>query len=294
MSRPASALNPGQTNKKFLYMALGLGLLGAILVYAAFSRSSGSGGSAGGDQVPVVVAKADIEARSRITASMVEVKLLSSDIASTLAYTDTAAVVGKTTRFPIAANEQVLSNKIVDLSAGPSSVAGKSLAYVIPPGMRAIAINVKEVSAAGGLVLPGDFVDVLVVYDVDFINDLARDNTSREKVSNFLIHTLLQAKQVLAVKQTIVDTVPESVGTPVAGSSPSNSVVRNSEAKPEPDAQTITLALTPEDAQKLYFAELNGKIRLDVRPYGDTEEKPIQPMIQSDLWPRNLPNPFVR
>ncbi|HEY7268715.1 MAG TPA: Flp pilus assembly protein CpaB [Dehalococcoidia bacterium] len=292
MSRPASALNTGQTNKKFLYMALGLGLLGALLVYVAFSRSGGSGSVGSGDHVPVVVAKSDIEARTKITASMVEVKLLPADDASSLAYTDTAQVIGQTTRFPIAANEQVLSNKIVDLT-GATSPGGKSLSFTIPQGMRAIAVNVKDVTDAGGLLLPGDYVDVLVVYNVDFLNDPSSPS-SHEKVDNFYIRTIMQAKEVLAVKQTIVDTVPDAVGTPGAAADNSAPRSRNTEAKPEPDAQTVTLALTPEDAQLLYFAEQNGKIRFAVRPYGDIAEKPVDPMIQPDLFPRNLPNPFVR
>jgi pilus assembly protein CpaB len=295
MSRPAGALNTGQTNKKFIYMAIGLGLVGLILVYAALSRSGGSGSSAVSDQIPVVVAKADIEARTTITASMVEVKLVPADSASSLRFTDTAQVVGKTTRFPITANEQVISSKIVDLSAGPSSVSGKSLSFVIPPGERAIAVSVKDVTNAGGLLLPGDYVDILVVYDVDFYTDPSNPK-SHEKVTSYYIETLFQAKEVLAVSQTIVDTVPETVGTPAAGASSDTSngaIVRNSEAKPNPAAQTVTLALSPEEAQKLYFAEMNGHLRFSVRPFGDTAVKPMDPMIQPDLIKRTLPNPFV-
>jgi pilus assembly protein CpaB len=290
MSRPASALNPGQTNKKFVYLALGLGFLGAILVYAAFSRSGGSSSSSGGDRVPVVVAKTDIEARTNITASMVEVKLLPSSDASALVYSDASDVVGKTTRFPIAANEQILSGKIVDLTGASPAGASKSLAFVVPAGKRAISITVKEVSAAGGLILPGDFVDVICVYDVYFPKP--NDPSQREKVDAYYIETILQGKQVLAVKQSIVDGVPSS--DQQGSGTDAGTVVRNSEGSPQPDAQTITLALSPEDAQKIYAAEMNGHIRLDVRPYGDNEEKPIDSMINSDLLPRNLPNPFAR
>jgi pilus assembly protein CpaB len=293
MSRPASALNAGQTNKKFIYMALGLGLQGAVLVYAAFSRSRGSDGGATGDKVPVVVAKQDIEARAKITASMVEVKLISSDLASALGYTDTSAVVGQVTRFPISANEQVLSNKIVDLSAGPSSVAGKSLSYVIPAGKRAMAVTVKDVTNAGGLVLPGDYVDIIVVYDIDFGND-PTSPSSHEKADSFFIQTLYQNIEVLAVSTTIVDVVPQSTSSANGSNPDSGQRARNTEAKPDPEAKTVTLALTPEQAQKLYLAESNGRIRLAVRPFGDNEEKPIDTMIETDLFPRNLPNPFIR
>jgi pilus assembly protein CpaB len=280
-------MNPGQSSKKFLFMALGLGLVGAILVYVAFSRSGGSSG-ASGDQVPVVVARTDIEARTKITQSMIEVKLVSPDDASSLAYKDTADVVGQVTRFPITANEQVLSNKIVPLS-GTTSVAAKSLSFVVPAGMRAIAITTKEVTNAGGLLLPGDYVDVLVVYDIVFQNDPANP-ASHEKEDSFLVDTLFQRVEVLAVSQSVVDTVPDAQSTPSSGST----TVRNSEGKAQPDAVTVTLALSPEDAAKLYLASENGRIRFTVRNYTDSEQKPLTPVFETDLWPRSLPNPFIR
>jgi pilus assembly protein CpaB len=289
MSRPASAMNPGQMNKKFIYMALGLGLVGAILLYAAFARTSGSDKVAGGDKVPVVVAKQDIAARTKITANMLEVKLVPQDVASPLAYTDTSQVVNKITRYPIAAAEQVLPDKVVDVQGG-ATAAQKALAFVIPPGKRAIAVNVKDVTTAGGLVLPGDRVDVLVVYDIEFANPA--DPTSRQKVDSYLVDTLFQDVEVLAVSQTFVDRV---LGTSSDGSQGANDAgVRNSEAKPDPNASTVTLALTPEEASKLYLASENGRIRFSVRPYGDDQIKPIDPITENDLWPRNLPNPFIR
>lgn len=285
MSRSAAALDPGQTNRRFILLALVLGIIGAVLVYSTFNREGGSGG--GGNQVPVVVAKSDIAARTKITASMVEVKLLSESDRSTLAYGDAAEVVGQVTRFPIAANEQVLSNKVVPLS-GTTSIAGKSLSFVVPPGRRAMAVTVKEVVAAGGLVLPGDYVDIIVVYDIEFLESGSQAGT--KKADSYFIHTLLQNVEVLAVSQTIVDQVQESNASPDAP----GQRVRNTEAKPNAEAITATLALTPEEAQKLYLADSNGRIRLTVRPFGDAEVRPIDSMIETELFPRNLPNPFQR
>ncbi|HWO72769.1 MAG TPA: Flp pilus assembly protein CpaB [Dehalococcoidia bacterium] len=277
MSRNAAALNPARGNRRFILLALVLGLLGAGLVYVATSRNATTTRSGGAD-TPVVVAKVDIPARTTITASMVEVRFVPADARSVQAYAKTEELVGKVTRFPIAVNEQVLSSKIVDLSP-TSSASTRSLSYVIPPGKRAFSITASEVQDVGGLLLPGDYVDVYVIYDVEF-----RDKTA----DAYLVQVLLQNKEVLAVSQTIVDIVPSA--TPSA----SGQRVRNSEAAPKPDAQTVTLALTPEEAQMLYLAEGNGKIRLALRPYGESQEVPINFATENDLFPPNLPNPFVR
>jgi pilus assembly protein CpaB len=279
MSTRTVALSPGRANKRFIMLAVVLGLLGAILVYAAFSRGSSSGGGIrSAADVPVVTAKADIPARTKITQSMVEVKLVPSDTRSVLAFEDASLVVGKVTRFPIALNEQVLSNKIVGLTAG-ASAQSRSLSYTIPQGKRAFAINVSEVQSAGGLLLPGDYVDVVVIYNVAF---------KGETKDNYLVQTIFQNLEVLAVSQSVVDVVPDE--TPTAN----GQRVRNSEAKPNPGAATVTLSLTPEQAQRMYAAEANGKIRLAVRPYGEADERPIDFLTANELYPQNLPNPFTR
>src|SRR5262245_1209305 len=151
MQRAAAPMNPGKANRRFVMLAIVLGLLGAVLVYIAFSRTKST--SEGAPGVPVVVAKADIPARTKITGAMVEVRLQPADTRSILSFADVNSVINKIARFPISANEQVLSNKVVDFSA-PIVAGSRSLSFVVPQGMRAMAINVKPVTAAGGLVLP--------------------------------------------------------------------------------------------------------------------------------------------
>ncbi len=282
MTTRTVALSPGRANKKFIMLAVALGLLGAILVYVAFARnSSSSPGTALGNS-PVVVAKTDIPARTKITQAMVEVRLVTADNRSAMAFTDANAVVGKVTRFPLAANEQVLSDKIVGLTTGANATS-RSLSYTIPQGKRGFAISVSEVQSAGGLVLPGDYVDIMALYAVDFKNG---GNT--ETKDNYLVQTIFQNIEVLAVSQAVVDTVPDA--TP----NDDGQRVRNSEAKPNPGANTVTISLTPEQAQKMYLAEANGKIRLSVRPYGEGDERPVDYMTELDLYPQSLPNPFTR
>jgi pilus assembly protein CpaB len=255
-----------------------LGLMGAGLVYVATSRNTTNSGGGGGGaaDTPVLVAKVDIPARTTITADMVEVRLVEADARSVLSYDSVEAIRGKVTRFPIAANEQVLSSKVVDLS-GSAAATARSLSYIVPEGKRAFAIAASEVRDVGGLLLPGDYVDIIVRYDVKF-----GDKTE----AGYLAHILLQNVEVLAVSQTMVDVVPNQ--------EPSETGQREriSEAKPIPDAGTITLALTPEDAQLLYLAEANGEIRFAMRPYGDSEERPVDFTTERELLPPNIPPPL--
>jgi len=256
-----------------------------MLVYLASSSKGGSSPSTApaGDGVPVVIAKAEIPARTKITAPMVEVRLVPADAASALGFKDASQVVGQVTRFPIAVNEQVLTNKIVSL-AGTAST-GRSLSYVVPQGKRAIAISASDVTNAGGLLLPGDYIDIVAIYDVEFPGRAGGD---RQNAASFVAHTVLQNVQILAIAQNVVDLVPEA--TPSAN----GQQARNTEGKSTPGAATITLALSPQDAEKIYLAESNGKLRFSLRAYGDGEQKPVDYVTKLDLVPPNLPNPFLR
>ena len=91
---------------------------------------------------------------------MVEVRRaaeLDASVPSARARTD--SVVGQVARYPINEGEQVLSSKLVDTT----STSNDALAYILEPGKRGMAITFDEVIGAGGLVLPGDHVDMLWV-----------------------------------------------------------------------------------------------------------------------------------
>lgn len=307
MSQSAGTLNPTRGNRRFVLLAIVLGLMGAGLVYVATSRdsSTSSSNNPAVQPVPVVVAKVDVAARTPLTQEMLDVKLLAPEAVSPLAFTDVQTAVGQVTRFPLTVGEQVMTSKVVSVDGRLS----RSLSFVIPEGKRGFAITATEVQNAGGLVLPGDYVDIVVLHDVEFLNDPA-DPSSRETVASFLVQTLMQNVEVLAVAQTVVDVVEVPVETEegavgATGAQPSAAPaegedleegstqrVRNSEAAPLPGAATITIAVTPEEAERLYLAEANGTVRLTVRPFGDDETVPVDYQTKIELIPQDVPNPF--
>jgi pilus assembly protein CpaB len=300
MNQNAGALKPSRGNTRFIALAFVLGLLGAGLVYLAASRDSSTGSTSSTTTVPVVVAKVEIPARTAITASMVEVKRVPEGSASLTALGSVADAQGRVTRFPIAVGEQVLPTKLVDLGVDAPGIS-RSLSFVIPEGKRGFAITASEVQNVGGLVLPGDYVDIVVIHDVEFQNGEGEE----EVVESYLVQTLMQNVEVLAVSQTVVDVVEASIGgagtedaaAPADGAAEdteegSSQRVRNSEARPNPEAATVTVAVTPEEAERLYLAEANGRIRLSVRPFGDAETLPIDYQTKVELIPQDLPNPF--
>lgn len=93
------------------------------------------------------------------------------------------AMVGAVVREPLLSGEPLIQRKVV--RAGE----GNYLSVVLTPGMRAIAVPVTVDSAAGGFIMPGDRVDVV----------LSRDNGDK----GLTTQTVLRNLRVLAIDQAV-------------------------------------------------------------------------------------------
>lgn len=143
---------------------------------------------------------------------------------------------GSVVREPILAGEPIIGRKIV--RAGDS---GYMAAY-LEPGMRAMAIGVTVESAAGGFILPGDRVDVIVTVE---LGDNGDEGGSQARHAST---TVLQNVKVLAVDQS---------------------------TRADDDQQTVvgataTLEVSPSDSEALALARAAGELSLVLRSYADT------------------------
>ena len=259
MARISTAAAASRVNRRFLFLALILGVLSAVLVYAAVS-SSGGGGSATDGGVPVVVAKEAIPAGRLITADMLETRQVPETALGFQALQSTDLAIGKVTRFPIAPNEQVLLSKFV----GDSAAGDGGLSAIVEPGMRAMAIELRQVVGAGGLVIPGDRVDVLWMPE-EVLEDFDGAMLLAENV------------EILAIEQILEELAPAAQREEGAPESTTNERVRSVDAEPLPEASTVTLLLTAEQARLVFCAELSGNLRLTVRAFGDAGTTGIPP-----------------
>lgn len=145
---------------------------------------------------------------------------------------------------PIAAKEAVLPAKLSGAGARPSVAAG------ISDGMRAYAIRVTDVSGVGGLALPGDRVDVLLM------RDLSDDPADRHLVTE----VVLQNVRLLGVDLNADLTSTETTSP-----------------------KTATLEVSMEDAQKLATAGELGALSLALRRSGAAEIEPTAPIDTFDV-----------
>lgn len=147
--------------------------------------------------------------------------------------------------YPIAAGEPVLASKI-------SGADGRaSISSLLPDGMRAIAVSVDAVTGVGGLISPGDIVDVLVTRKMS-----GENVTSDDQMTDIV----LEKVRVIAIDQ-VAD-----------------------ESKTDPKvAKTATLEVDPVGAQKLALAEEVGTISLALRNVTSIEDGANMTVTQQDL-----------
>lgn len=146
-------------------------------------------------------------------------------------------------RRPVAQNEPITKSTLVEKKVN-------YLAASLEDGKRAITFKISASTAVGGFVAPGDRVDVLLTYRAGFnwqgASSPAVDRVIAENLRSRVVETILQNVKVLAVDQ---------------------SITRNEEKVKV--GKTVTVELTPREAEILTLATALGSLDLVLRPLGD-------------------------
>jgi Flp pilus assembly protein CpaB len=140
--------------------------------------------------------------------------------------------------------------------------------------MRGVSLTVSEVTAVGGLLLPGDHIDVVAAYYVADAPGLASNQ------SLLRTQTILQNVEVLSVGQEAQQASAQpgqQSGQPSASPSYTSGQLP-SNVKQEPGASTLTVALDPQQTQSLIsYQQRSQKVWAILRPYGDTSTPDVPP-----------------
>ncbi len=144
--------------------------------------------------------------------------------------------LGAIVRQPITANEPLIASKVV--RAGASGV----MAVTLTQGLRAVALPLTAENAAGGFILPGDHVDVLLTRQ----QDSSAATTAATTTHGFLTSTVMRNVKVLAIDQNMAaQKTASAVGA------------------------TATVEVTPKQAEYLVLAKASGTLTLSLRSYAD-------------------------
>ena len=130
---------------------------------------------------------------------------------------------------------------------------GVSFSMKTPPGKRALTVLIDSLSAVGGLIKSGDFIDIIAQLNIPDPQD---PKAGIQKITT----VLFQSIQVLAIGTNF---------SPAAD-------LPLYQSQQQARSLYVTLALDPEEAGLIVFAQSNGKLQLSLRAPDEKETKVLQ------------------
>ena len=223
-----------------LVLALACGLVAAIGITQVIARRGTLSAEGTGETQPVFLALKDVVQGEPLTGEVLQLEQWPKSKVPSGALSRLEDIEGRRARSKLFAGELVLDNK---LAAKGVNAPGADL--MIPKGYRVVSIRVDAVSGGANLLLPGCRVDLLV-YIVKNRDSGIRETTTR---------TILQDIKVFAVNDvvTLETAGPETKSIP---------------------ARTVSLLVTPAQAEKVTLATELGSVKLVMR--GPEEEAQTQ------------------
>jgi pilus assembly protein CpaB len=192
---------------------------------------------------PVVVAAADLSLGSELRNDDLKVVQFPKGQAPDGSFTRPEEVLGRGLIVNVVRNEPILGAKLA------SKEAGAGLPPIIPSGMRAVSVRVNEVIGVAGYVLPGTRVDVLAT--------ASPTNNQADMITKVVLQNITVLTAGTRLEQD------DKEGKPV-------------------QVTVVTMAVSPEQAEKLALASTEGKIQLALRNPLDTST-PETPGIRPAL-----------
>jgi pilus assembly protein CpaB len=215
-------------------LALGCGSVAAIGINQLLANRN-LPAAAHIDTVPILVAMADVGMGEIVPPESVKLENWPKDKLPPGAISSLDTLKSRRTRVKLFTGEPILEAKLMGVDDETASAA-----QFIPKGYRVVAVKVDDVSAANSLIKPGDRVDVLVHLRANPGGGITETRTI----------TLLQDIKVFAVNDLFHN---------------------NAEADANVAARTVSLLVTPEQAELVTHATEQGAIRLVMRSVDDDE-----------------------
>lgn len=258
-----------RSNRLILLIGIFLAIVAFIGIVLIFGqRPGGEGPAASPTELPTVFAKVDIPLGVQVTADMVEQRNLATTERDPTAFQSTSLVIGKIARRDIVAGAQLTA---ADFDVG----RGQGLTAIeCPATMRCISVQVDQVSGVGTLINKGDYVDLLVgfqsgTFPVVTINPTDGSITPVAGLNSTSVKLLLQGMQVVG---TLLPPAPQTEGQQ-PGQGGGTTLTGQQEV--------VILAVTPQQAEVIKFAQLDGSISLVLRSPKDF----VDPVTRQPITP---------
>ncbi len=226
-------------------LALVCGLSAMVLV-----KNLNKPGGPAIERAEVVYAAADVKPGETLTEPMLELRKVRVEEIEEDAIRKIADAVDRAALGQIDKGDRLRQKKLAERGAG------RGMAALIKTGMRAFTIQTPSFSGSlAGFLLPGNKVDVLLT--------AASNAGADDETGGAMTTTLLQNVEILAIHTAV--------------NAPTGNRIN-----PD-DARSITLMVTPDEAEKLDLGQNKGTLHVSLRNAKDEGKASTKPTMLSDL-----------
>jgi Flp pilus assembly protein CpaB len=220
-----------------------------------------------------VIATKDIPLGVTITADMlkVEPRKITTDRKAT-AFTAADLVIGQVARRPITAGAQVETADFDTSTTGCGTIN-------VPKGLRAMSLQVDQVSGVGTVINAGDYVDMIVgftggAFPIVSINPTDQTTTAVAGLNPTTVKLLLDGMQVLCRQLP-----PPPAAAQGAQPAPATGTGNAPQTSLNGQQEIVILGVTPTQAEVIKFAQLDGSTSLVLRSSKDFVDDAGNPIV---------------
>ena len=217
--------------KTMVLMVFALGC--GLVAMLGVQQAMSNNGNAQVNKTKVLHALADIPAGVALNETNVEFRELATDDLPDGAITKVEDYEERALMIPVVANDIIIATKLGEKGDFGAAVS-------IPKGMRVKTIAVNDTKTHAGMLMPADRIDLLVTFK-----------------------TRSQRDGMVTVTKTLIENVEVFAAD-------NRRSMKNDDTQ-DAKSKTISLLVTPEQAEVLTLAQSKGELDLVLRPKGDHE-----------------------
>ena len=260
-----------RSNCLVLLIGIFLAVVAFVLIVVLLGQPT-SGGPRGSAtppaNLPTVIAAEDIPLGATVTEAMLTTQELPTTQRLPGALQSPSQAIGQIVRQPVTAGQQITNFTF-----------GGSQKFVVPPGQRAMSVQVDALSGVGTAIQAGDYIDMVVGLSADAfpVVEVNPDDGSIQVVAGLnstSVKLLIEGMQVLSVIRQAAP--PPSNQGNAATPSPSGPT---QPPVTEESTALIILSMTAQQTELVKFAQMQGNITLVLRSAQDFFDESGEPIL---------------
>jgi pilus assembly protein CpaB len=275
-----------RSNRLILLIGVVLAVVAFVAIIVLFNNSSGTatGPAAPPTELDTVQATVDIPLGTQVRSDMLVVKKVAVGNRAADVIGDPSQIIGQIVRTDVVSGAQMTQSMFA------TTGLGQNPARLLPAGLRAMAVQLDQVSSVGSLISVGDRVDAVVSWGIGTGQCTASRGFSLAPASPAPAAAApvapapvaglgLNSTKLLLQNMQVVGTLlpPPPATTPTGAATPAPT---SGGTALTGGSEMVILAVSAQQSEVIKFAQLDGCISLILRSpkdFVDAAGKPVEP-----------------